>query len=203
MVPIRAAPEPRRPRLGRILRLPQTGQCVRRAEPRGVTRVSSVISGVRIARRGKCPGRPTIKRNTPPANATPLGGGGGSRERETMRRTGHSGALFGPLGLVAGRVRWATSLRDRLRGVRGGEPLGPQDALVIWPCRRVHTRGVGYDLDAVFCDRGLVVLHVETLGPGGLSRRVRGARCCVELLGGRARACGLAPGASLEFRDAA
>lgn len=120
-----------------------------------------------------------------------------------MNDRGRAGVLLGPGGVVASRVWWATSLRSRLRGVRGRGPLGPDEALVIWPCRRVHTRGLAYELDAVFCDASLAVLDVQTLRPGSLSRRVGRARCCIELLGGRAAACGVAPGVALELREAA
>ena len=108
--------------------------------------------------------------------------------------------LVGPNGVVADRVSWARTFRQRLRGVIGREPLGPDEALVILRCRRVHTNGVPYVLDAVFCDRRWRVLHVETLVPRSRSARVWRARNCVELRGGRAAACGLAPGAQLSVR---
>jgi hypothetical protein len=73
--------------------------------------------------------------------------------------------------------------------------------LIIWPCRQVHTVGVPYLLDAVFCDRRFEVLHVETLEPRSRSRRVGRARCCVELLGGRAEACGVVPGVRLALEE--
>jgi hypothetical protein len=106
---------------------------------------------------------------------------------------------MGPNGLVADHVEWATSFRARRRGVIGRARLAPNEALVLWPCRQVHTKGVPYDLDAVFCDRRWRVLHVETLEPRGRSRRVRRARCCIEMAGGRADACGLRPGAQLRL----
>jgi uncharacterized membrane protein (UPF0127 family) len=102
---------------------------------------------------------------------------------------------------VADGVEWAMSFRARRRGVIGLEPLGPRDALVIWPCRRIHTKGVPYPLDVVFCDGRWLVLHVETVLPDRLSRHVWRARCCVELAAGRARACGIVPGARLGFRE--
>lgn len=116
-----------------------------------------------------------------------------------MRIRRRSGRLVGPAGPVASDVAWATRPWSRYRGVIGRPPLGPSEALVITPCRRVHTAGVGYPLDAVFCDARLAVLHVETLEPGGLSRKVRRAACCIELAGGRAAACGIVVGSRLSF----
>ncbi len=121
----------------------------------------------------------------------------GTRMRKSEGRTE---SLYGPLGLVAGRVVWATTFRARRKGVLGREPLEADEAMVIRPCRQVHTYGVGYDLDAVFCDRGFQVIHVETLVSDAKSQRVRRAASCIELLGGRAVACGIEPGAVLEFR---
>jgi uncharacterized membrane protein (UPF0127 family) len=108
--------------------------------------------------------------------------------------------LVGPRGPIASRVEWATTFRSRRRGVRGRGPLGPDEAVVLWPCRQVHTVGVGFPLDAVFCDGGLRVLHVQTLAPRRLSRFVPRARCCVELGAGRAAECGVAPGVTLQVR---
>lgn len=109
--------------------------------------------------------------------------------------------LLGPLGPVADEIEWATRFRARRRGVIGRRPLAPNEALVIWPCRQVHTKGVGYPLDAVFCDGKLRIVHIETLQPGSRSRHVMRARCCVELRGGRAKECGLAPGVRLSLED--
>jgi hypothetical protein len=189
--PIIGLLEPRRPRLGMILRLPQTGHRARRlSAPRGVKspsfsqgRVFARSAGQRIVRRGKCPGRPTIN--------------------QAMRKPPVRGILVGPHGTVAERVNWAISFRARRRGVRGRGPLDPDEALVIWPCRQVHTIGVPFPLDAVFCDERMLVLHVETLSPRRISRRVGRARCCVELRGGRAEACGVVPGVRLSLEESA
>jgi uncharacterized protein len=86
-----------------------------------------------------------------------------------------------------------------MRGVLLRPPLTADDALIIDPCRRVHTFGVAYDLDVVFCDRDLTVLHVETLPPRRASARIGGAWSCIELLGGRASECGIAPGVVLSL----
>ncbi|MGH2760733.1 MAG: DUF192 domain-containing protein [Actinomycetota bacterium] len=116
-----------------------------------------------------------------------------------MPKSPERGALVGPEGIVADRVEWATSFRARRRGVIGRDPLGPHEALVIWPCRRIHTKGVAYPLDVVFCDRRWRVLHVQTVPPQQLSRRIWRAKGCVELAAGRARACGVVPGVRLRF----
>ena len=90
---------------------------------------------------------------------------------------------------------------DRIRGVLGRPPLEPDEAYVICRAQKVHTVGVPYPLDVVFCDRRWRVLHVETLQPRGRSRRIADALYCVELLGGRASETGIEPGQRLAFRD--
>jgi uncharacterized membrane protein (UPF0127 family) len=108
--------------------------------------------------------------------------------------------ILGPNGLVADRVTVATAFRDRRKGVTGREPLGPDEAMVIRPCWQVHTVGVPYPLDVIFCNKRDRVLYVETLPPSRVSRPVWRARYCVELLGGRAKECGIVRGSVLEFR---
>jgi uncharacterized protein len=110
-----------------------------------------------------------------------------------MRLT--SGAVLkGPEGVIATRVYVADTHRSRLRGVLGRPPLEPDEALVITDCTQVHTFGVRYALDVVFCDLHDMVLHVETLQPGRMSKRVGTAWACVELLGGRASECRIVVG---------
>lgn len=81
----------------------------------------------------------------------------------------------------------------------GRPPLDPDEAYVITDSRRVHTRGVGYPLDAIFCDGRWRVLHVETLQPMSRSAHVGGAVNVIELLGGRAAVHGIVPGTVLSF----
>jgi hypothetical protein len=79
--------------------------------------------------------------------------------------------------------------------------MRPDEAMIIRPCRQVHTIGVPQPIDAVFCDDEMRVLHVQTLEPRRLSRRVSGASLCIELLGGRAEACGVVPGVQLAVEE--
>jgi uncharacterized membrane protein (UPF0127 family) len=88
---------------------------------------------------------------------------------------------------------------DRIRGVLGRPPLEPDEAYVICEARQVHTVGVPYPLDVVFCDRRWRVLHVQTLQPRRKSERIAGALYCVELLGGRAAEAAIEPGQRLTF----
>lgn len=109
--------------------------------------------------------------------------------------------IFGPRGLIADRVQTADTPFRRLRGLLGRSEIGPSEALLIGRCPQVHTLGMRFAIDAVFCDRDLRVLHVSTLEPRRISRYVRRASCCIELAAGRAQACGIEPGVQLAIRS--
>ncbi len=112
---------------------------------------------------------------------------------------GHA-VLLGPHGEVAGRLHLAATPWSRVRGLIGRASLEPDEALLIEPCRRVHTFGMRFAIDAVFCDRAGRVLAVETLRPWRVSPFVRGAHMCIELPAGRAAESSIAAGTKLDLR---
>lgn len=85
------------------------------------------------------------------------------------------------------RVIRASSGLARMRGLLGSEPLDSDSALLIPRARQVHTFGMRYPIDVLFCDGELRVLHcVHAMRPGRVSRIVPGARLTFEMLGGTA-----------------
>jgi uncharacterized membrane protein (UPF0127 family) len=94
-------------------------------------------------------------------------------------------------------IRVARGPFARMRGLIGRTALGPDEALLLRPCARVHTFGLRFAIDAVFCDAKGVVLSVQTLRPGRFSKAVRGARSCLELAAGRSREHGIDIGTRL------
>ncbi len=87
--------------------------------------------------------------------------------------------------VIAHRVRWARSLRDRLRGLIGVVHMQPGDALIIQPARQVHTFGMKVSIDVVFCDIDGEVRHVvRRMRPGRITRWVASASFAIELAGG-------------------
>ena len=87
--------------------------------------------------------------------------------------------------VLADRVRWARSWRERSDGLLRSEPLRDGEALVIEPARQVHTIGMTYPIDVVFCDRKSRVRHVvRRLAPQRITRVVFGARFAIELPAG-------------------
>ena len=89
---------------------------------------------------------------------------------------------------VAHSVVRATTCRARLTGLLGRTSIGPGRALVLEPARQVHTVGMRFPIDVVFCDRELRVLHVaRSMRPGRLSRVVLRACFAIEMEAGAAR----------------
>lgn len=109
--------------------------------------------------------------------------------------------LLGPSGALLEHVVVADRPWSRLRGLLGRDGLGPQEGLLIRRTARVHTFGMRFPIDAVFCDRAMTVVAVQTLDPNRLSRRFRGARHCLEIAAGRARTCGIEPGITLRLEE--
>lgn len=87
--------------------------------------------------------------------------------------------------VLADRLRWARSGKQRRKGLLGSPPLQPREALIVERAFQVHTIGMSYPIDVVFCNRKWVVKHVvRSMRPGRLTRFVFGGRYAVELPAG-------------------
>ncbi len=64
----------------------------------------------------------------------------------------------------------AVTRRGRSRGLIGREDL--EGALILRPCRQVHTFAMKFPIDVAFCDRYGFVLHTTTLAPRRISRPI-------------------------------
>jgi uncharacterized membrane protein (UPF0127 family) len=78
-----------------------------------------------------------------------------------------------------------------MRGLIGRPRLESGEALVIARARRIHTFGLSYPIDVVFCD--------HDLKPRRVTRYVRRAHIAVELAGGSVPT-DLRPGDRVEVR---
>lgn len=96
------------------------------------------------------------------------------------------------------RVLACDSALERMRGLLGRPEPEPGVALLLQPCWAVHTFGMRYPIDVVFCDaRWRVLRVVPALAPRRWACR-RGAVRVLELSAHTARPLGLKPGARLE-----
>jgi uncharacterized membrane protein (UPF0127 family) len=94
--------------------------------------------------------------------------------------------------IVCARCEIADSPLQRMRGLLGRDGLEPDQGMLFRPAGSIHMFFMRFPIDAVFCDRDLVVLGVERdLRPWRTAGR-KGAKVVVELAAGAAS--GLAPG---------
>jgi uncharacterized protein len=101
--------------------------------------------------------------------------------------------------VLAEHLRWARSPAARRRGLLGAPQLEAGEALVIAGAPQVHTFGMRYPIDVLFCSSDWTVLHVvHSMKPRRVSRWVRRARYAVEMPAGAA--AGVKRGDVLELR---
>jgi uncharacterized membrane protein (UPF0127 family) len=101
-------------------------------------------------------------------------------------------------GDVLATAEVAHDARGRRRGLLGRDSI--DGALVLRPCRHVHTAGMRFPIDVAFCDAEGVVLRTVTLVPWRLSPYVRRAAFVVEAEAGAFDRWRLQPGDRLELR---
>jgi uncharacterized protein len=63
------------------------------------------------------------------------------------------------------RVSTAGSMRERMRGLLGHQRLASDEALLLVPCRSVHTFGMSFPIDILFIDRQWHVVAVHRRVP--------------------------------------
>jgi uncharacterized protein len=102
-------------------------------------------------------------------------------------------------GEVLAAAEVATARRARGRGLLGRD--GITGALVIRPCRQVHTIGMRFPIDVAFCDGDGTVRHVATLRRWRVSRLVWRSAFVVEAEAGALARWGLRTGDRLELKE--
>jgi uncharacterized membrane protein (UPF0127 family) len=108
-----------------------------------------------------------------------------------MRVVDHDG------NVICERCRLAVNPWSRLRGLLGRASLAPDEGMLFRPASSIHMFFMRFAIDAVFCDRDLVVLSVvPNLKPWRMASQ-RGAKVVIELPEGAA--AGLQPGTRLSL----
>src|SRR5262249_61140095 len=88
--------------------------------------------------------------------------------------------------VVCERCELADTPLTRLRGLLGRSRLDEGEGMLFRPAGSIHMFFMRFPIDAVFCDRDLVVIGVEhDLQPGKTARR-KGAKVVIELAAGAA-----------------
>jgi uncharacterized membrane protein (UPF0127 family) len=102
-------------------------------------------------------------------------------------------------GEVLAAAEVAATRRARGRGLLGRD--GFTGALVIKPCRQVHTLGMRFPIDVAFCDADGAVLRTVTLSRRRVSRLVWRSAFVIEAEAGAFERWGLRSGHRVEIKD--
>src|SRR5437763_16920287 len=98
-------------------------------------------------------------------------------------------------GDVLATAEVADTRRARRRGLLGRSDF--EGALVLRPCRHVHTLFMRFQIDVAFCDGDGVVLRTTCLRPWRVSPVVANAAFAVEAQAGAVARSGLQGGATV------
>jgi uncharacterized protein len=94
--------------------------------------------------------------------------------------------------VICARCALAVRPWSRMRGLLGRSSLAPDEGMLFRPAASIHLWFMRFTIDAIFCDRDLVVVEVvRGLRPWRTATR-RGAKVVIELAEGAA--AGVAPG---------
>jgi uncharacterized membrane protein (UPF0127 family) len=99
---------------------------------------------------------------------------------------------------VLASLEVAGTRRDRSRGLLGRD--GIDGAILLRPCRSVHTIGMRFGLDVAYCDGEMRVLRVVHMPRWRVGMPVPRARCAIEAEAGTFARWNLRPGDQLEIK---
>lgn len=102
-------------------------------------------------------------------------------------------------GDVLAAAEIAATRRARRRGLRGRDDV--EGALVLRPCRSVHTVGMRFTIDVAFCDGDGLVIKTCCLPPWRLSPVVGRAALAIEARAGAFERWKLRVGDTVEVRE--
>jgi uncharacterized membrane protein (UPF0127 family) len=104
-------------------------------------------------------------------------------------------------GDVLASAEVARRVRERTTGLLGRDQESMTGALVLRPCRQVHTLGMRFPIDVAFCDREGVVLRTVTVPPWRITRVVWRSGFVVEAAAGSFERWQLRTGDTIEVKE--
>jgi uncharacterized membrane protein (UPF0127 family) len=104
-------------------------------------------------------------------------------------------------GEVLASADIARQTRERITGLLGRNEESVTGALIIRPCRQIHTLGMRFPIDVAFCDRDGVVLRTATVEPWRMTRVVWRAGFVVEAAAGSFERWQLRAGDTIEVKE--
>ncbi|MDV3428406.1 MAG: DUF192 domain-containing protein [Bacillota bacterium] len=94
----------------------------------------------------------------------------------------------------------ADSFFKRLKGLMFTKELPPDSSMYINPCGQIHTFFMNYDIDVLYLDKNNVILDIdESIKPGKIGKKVKGAAAVIELQGGKIRKSNIKIGQAIEI----
>lgn len=102
-------------------------------------------------------------------------------------------------GAVLASLELADSRRARVRGLLGRDDI--EGALLIRPCKQVHTAAMRFAIDVAFCDQHGQVLRASSMKPWRISAIVFGAAFAIEARAGAFERWRLTIGDVVEVRE--
>lgn len=106
--------------------------------------------------------------------------------------------------VVARKVKKATTLLERTKGLIGSAALSPDQGLWIMPCKSIHTFFMRFSIDAVFIGPSGAVVGIEReLKPCRISAVYWSAASVLELPAGVISKTHTSIGHQLRFREIA
>lgn len=100
-------------------------------------------------------------------------------------------------GEVLATAEVARTRRERRKGLLGRNEM--QGALILRPCRHVHTVGMRFPIDVACCDESGLVLATRCLHPWRLAPIIARTRMVIEAEAGSFERWQLSPGDVVEI----
>ena len=101
---------------------------------------------------------------------------------------------------IATTGRAARTFWTRLRGLIGRPALKAGEALLIMPCRSIHTHFMGFPIDVIYVNAENQIVGLDQdLAPWRFGRIHQGSKFVIELPAGTIEACGCGVGDQLRI----
>jgi len=104
-------------------------------------------------------------------------------------------------GDVLASAEIARQPRERMHGLLGRDKGSVTGALVLRPCRQIHTLRMRFPIDVAFCDPDGVVLRTLTVPPWRVTRVVWRSGFVVEAAAGSFERWHLQAGDTIEVKE--
>lgn len=103
--------------------------------------------------------------------------------------------------VVCAKARKALTFFQRLCGLMMKASMSPEEALIFYRARSIHTFFMRFPIDIIFLDKNMHVIRICNTLDAFRVVFCKDAFCTIECLGGLASAKGIAQGQALTFEN--